>query len=61
MLAKPNSLSLCNGSMIYVMLQAQGGTINPHCIVILPESSGMQLLLCYDSKFDPLIRREDNS
>lgn len=23
----------------------------PHCIVILPNSNGMQLLLCYDSKY----------
>ncbi|KAI6191890.1 BMA-MIG-15, isoform a [Aphelenchoides bicaudatus] len=24
--------------------------INPHCIVILPETNGMQLLLCYDNE-----------
>ncbi len=24
--------------------------VSPHCIVILPNSNGMQLLLCYDSK-----------
>lgn len=25
--------------------------IVPHCVVILPNSNGMQLLLCYDSKW----------
>ncbi|XP_067943954.1 serine/threonine-protein kinase mig-15-like isoform X3 [Watersipora subatra] len=29
---------------------AQGGTINPHCIVILPGSNGMHLLMCYDNE-----------
>lgn len=27
------------------------GTITPHTIITLPNSKGMQLLLCYDSKF----------
>lgn len=30
-------------------IQRQGSMV-PHCIVILPNSSGMQLLLCYDSE-----------
>ena len=25
--------------------------MTPHCIVILPNTNGMQLLLCYDSEF----------
>lgn len=25
-------------------------TVTPHCIVILPNSNGMQLLLCYDNE-----------
>ena len=27
------------------------GTIHPHAIITLPQSSGVELLLCYDSKF----------
>lgn len=30
-------------------LQTQGAII-PHCIVTLPNSNGMQLLLCYDNE-----------
>lgn len=26
------------------------GSISPHCIVTLPNSNGMQLLLCYDNE-----------
>lgn len=32
-----------------VLLQTQG-PISPHCIVALPNSNGMQLLLCYDNE-----------
>jgi TRAF2/NCK-interacting kinase len=31
------------------VLQTQGA-ITPHCIVTLPNSNGMQLLLCYDNE-----------
>lgn len=35
---------------ICVFCQA-AGPVTPHTIVILPNNSGMQLLLCYDSTF----------
>ncbi|KAH8316756.1 hypothetical protein KR074_002472 [Drosophila pseudoananassae] len=35
--------------IFYFILQTQGAII-PHCIVALPNSNGMQLLLCYDNE-----------
>ncbi|XP_044752781.1 TRAF2 and NCK-interacting protein kinase isoform X8 [Coccinella septempunctata] len=35
--------------IIYFFFQTQG-SITPHCIVTLPNSNGMQLLLCYDNE-----------
>lgn len=34
---------------IVLFFQTQNG-ITPHCIVTLPNSNGMQLLLCYDNE-----------
>lgn len=33
----------------FISIQTQGAII-PHCIVALPNSNGMQLLLCYDNE-----------
>lgn len=35
--------------MVFTKLQSQS-SITPHTIITLPNSKGMQLLLCYDSK-----------
>ena len=34
----------------HLRIQLHSGQITPHCIVILPNSNGMQLLLSYDSE-----------
>lgn len=38
-----------HGLMHFIVTQTQGPII-PHCIVALPNSNGMQLLLCYDNE-----------
>jgi TRAF2 and NCK interacting kinase len=37
-------------SLIGKLFAQSQGPISPHCIVPLPNSNGMQLLLCYDNE-----------
>ncbi|KAL5963527.1 Serine/threonine-protein kinase mig-15 [Taenia solium] len=35
---------------LYLCPKPNRGTITPHCIVVLPNTDGLQLLLCYDTE-----------
>lgn len=45
-----HAIDLDSASIYDVYVPQVQGRITPHCVVILPNSNGMQLLLCYDSK-----------
>lgn len=46
-----HAIDLDSAAVYDIYTPSQGGpTTTPHCIVVLPNSNGMQLLLCYDNE-----------